>query len=208
MDFLIKRKIFQFSWCCSFFLYNLKLNFVHAATIPCSTSNWWRNYRKMSKLSTKIYRLFTKNWPSWRLRVWSPRNLSQNIFPCIKKAQDRISWTCSSNNLARQMSSCFYQLVRTQGQEILFCTAKKLSLLIWGIGMELIHLFYHFYCTNCFSVCEILDGKGAGKGNRFQAKVSKMENRKKADAYLQDELNKWSISWTCCKRTGIFVIYV
>lgn len=37
-----------------------------------------------------------------------------------------------------------------------------------------------------FSICEILEGKGAGKGNKFQAKVSKMANRIKAEAYVAE----------------------
>lgn len=35
-------------------------------------------------------------------------------------------------------------------------------------------------------ICELLGGKGAGKGKRFQAKVANLGNRKKVDALLQD----------------------
>ncbi|KAJ8922402.1 hypothetical protein NQ315_004347 [Exocentrus adspersus] len=35
-------------------------------------------------------------------------------------------------------------------------------------------------------ICELLDGKGAGKGNKFQAKVTKMANRKKAEQRISD----------------------
>lgn len=34
-------------------------------------------------------------------------------------------------------------------------------------------------------ICELLDGKGAGKGNRFQAKVSKMMNRTKCEKLIE-----------------------
>ncbi|CAH1180152.1 unnamed protein product [Phaedon cochleariae] len=39
-------------------------------------------------------------------------------------------------------------------------------------------------------VCELLDGKGAGKGNKFQAKVNKMANRKSAEKYITEYFNK------------------
>uniref|UniRef100_A0AAR5P3S8 Threonyl/alanyl tRNA synthetase SAD domain-containing protein n=1 Tax=Dendroctonus ponderosae TaxID=77166 RepID=A0AAR5P3S8_DENPD len=35
-------------------------------------------------------------------------------------------------------------------------------------------------------ICELLGGKGAGKGHRFQAKVSKMANRSKAEELLKE----------------------
>ncbi|XP_018566870.1 alanyl-tRNA editing protein Aarsd1-B [Anoplophora glabripennis] len=35
-------------------------------------------------------------------------------------------------------------------------------------------------------ICEMFKGKGAGKGNKFQAKVTKMVNRKKAEQYISD----------------------
>lgn len=36
---------------------------------------------------------------------------------------------------------------------------------------------------------ELLNGKGAGKGNRYQAKVSNMGNRSKALALLKEHFN-------------------
>lgn len=35
-------------------------------------------------------------------------------------------------------------------------------------------------------VCEMLEGKGAGKGNKFQAKVTKMANRKKVETFIAE----------------------
>ncbi|XP_060519865.1 alanyl-tRNA editing protein Aarsd1-B [Cylas formicarius] len=35
-------------------------------------------------------------------------------------------------------------------------------------------------------ICDLLEGKGAGKGNRFQAKVYKMSNRPKAEALIEE----------------------
>ncbi|XP_074038917.1 alanyl-tRNA editing protein Aarsd1-B [Leptinotarsa decemlineata] len=35
-------------------------------------------------------------------------------------------------------------------------------------------------------ICNLLDGKGAGKGNKFQAKVNKMVNRKEAEKSVSD----------------------
>lgn len=40
----------------------------------------------------------------------------------------------------------------------------------------------------CFfhRICELLEGKGAGKGNKFQAKVSRMANRPKAEQLIAE----------------------
>lgn len=44
----------------------------------------------------------------------------------------------------------------------------------------------HYYLSIfCCRVCELLNGKGAGKNNRFQAKVNTMANRSKAEDLIK-----------------------
>ncbi|XP_044766453.1 alanyl-tRNA editing protein Aarsd1-B [Coccinella septempunctata] len=38
-------------------------------------------------------------------------------------------------------------------------------------------------------ICSLMDGKGAGKGNKFQAKVTKMENRSKAEQVVKEHFS-------------------
>lgn len=51
---------------------------------------------------------------------------------------------------------------------------------------------YTVFCRNLnqtpffHRVCELLEGKGAGKGNKFQAKVARMANRIKAEQLIAE----------------------
>jgi hypothetical protein len=47
---------------------------------------------------------------------------------------------------------------------------------------------FDLLCPVCFRVCALLNGKGAAKGPKFQAKVSSLANRTKAEELIKQHI--------------------
>ena len=47
---------------------------------------------------------------------------------------------------------------------------------------------FELLCPVCFRVCALLNGKGAAKGPKFQAKVSSLANRTKAEELIRQHI--------------------
>jgi hypothetical protein len=47
---------------------------------------------------------------------------------------------------------------------------------------------FDLLCPACFRVCALLNGKGAAKGPKFQAKVSNLANRTKAEELIKQHI--------------------
>lgn len=81
------------------------------------------------------------------------------------------------NGFVREMGNCDIFLFLSTGDE-----KKEGNILMVGNEQDIAALGP--------KVGELLNGKGAGKGNRYQAKVTNMNNRKKVLAMLEEHFNK------------------
>ncbi|RZC39055.1 alanyl-tRNA editing protein Aarsd1 [Asbolus verrucosus] len=101
------------------------------------------------------------------------KNSTEKYFVLHRKEAD----TTFMNILIKELGTTNIFLFLSVGDE-----RGAGNIVLYGEDKAIADLGHTFIC----SICELLGGKGAGKGNKFQAKVTNMANRKEAERLIKE----------------------